>query len=287
MPRPRSLDSDDWFSVPIFIQNFNQVSFIRKQIDWLLRAGYRDIIVIDNNSTYRPLLAYYDTMTASGLIRVVRRPDNIEKRPLWSEHLLERFRVTGPFVFTSSDIVPDECCPTDVVAHLAAQLLAYPQVVKAGLGLRIDDLPAFYRHRQAVIAWERRFWTTPLADGVFLAKVDGTFALYRPGAHFALSPAVRTGWPYIARHEPWYADSDNPTEEARQYEAALPSDRGHWGREQLPEWLSASVATGRPTWPRRHSSLREALSRLWCAVKSFAAQGFSWIARLLDTPRTM
>jgi hypothetical protein len=35
----------------IFVLNFNRLSFLAKQIAWLRRAGYRNLTVIDNNST--------------------------------------------------------------------------------------------------------------------------------------------------------------------------------------------------------------------------------------------
>lgn len=225
------------FETPIFILNFNQVSFLSKQIAWLLRAGYRDLTVIDNNSTYPPLLRYYDDMTSSGTIRLVRRPGNDGKGAVWDEHLRELDR---PFVFTSSDVVPDDCCPVDVVARLAAHLRDNPQILKAGLGLRIDDLPATYRHRREVLLWERQHWRVPAAPGLFLAPIDTTFALYRRGSEFAIQPAVRTGWPYLARHEPWYADSAHPSEEARYYAATIAPDRGAWGRERLPDSMRSA-----------------------------------------------
>ena len=229
----------DLFGTPIFIQNFNQLSFLKGQIAWLRRAGYRNVTVIDNNSTYPPLLRYYEDLTSSGAIKLVRRLRNDGKLALWSEHIRG---IDGPFVFTSSDVVPDACCPADVVAHLAAHLRDNPQILKAGLGLRIDDLPAAYKHRQDVLLWEGQFWRAPVARGLFLAPIDATFALYRRGSEFAREPAVRTGWPYLARHGPWYSDSANPSEEERNYAATIAVDRGHWGRERLPEWLRSACA---------------------------------------------
>ena len=242
--------ADDGFETPIFIQNFNQVSHLRKQIAWLLGAGYRNVIVIDNASTYPPLLRYYDEMTASGAIRLLRRPRNDGRRALWREPIRERFGVHGAFVFTSSDIVPDDGCPADVVAHLAACLHANPQMVKVGLGLRIDDLPARYKHRREVLVWEGQFWRAPVARGLFLASIDATFALYRPDEEHALGPALRTGWPYLARHEPWYSDSANPTEEELNYAATIAADRGFWSRDRVPpvvERMCGEIASGAPT----------------------------------------
>jgi hypothetical protein len=224
----------DPFATPIFIQNFNQLTFLKKQIEWLRRAGYRDLTVIDNDSTYPPLLRYYADLTASGAVRLVRRERNDGKVALWNERLRG---LDHPFVFTSSDIVPDDCCPVDVVAHLAGHLRDNQQVLKAGLGLRIDDIPTSYRHRREVLLWEGQFWRAPVARGLFLAPLDSTFALYRRGSEYAIEPALRTSWPYLARHEPWYADSAHPSEEELNYAATIAPGRGDWGRERLRDWM--------------------------------------------------
>jgi SAM-dependent methyltransferase len=242
MPPPVSLDADDFSDIPIFIQNFNQLSYLRKQVAWLKRAGYRNLIVIDNNSTYPPLLRYYADMMSNSAIRLVSRYETGGKLALWEERILARLGVVGPFVFTSSDIVPDACCPFDIVAHLAVLLRENPQILKAGPALRIDDLPERYRFRHEVDVLQRRFWRAPVAEGVFLARIDTTFALYRPGSAFALRPALRTGWPYLARHEPWYADSPSPSEEELYYASSLPEGRGTWGRLVFPERMRPSYA---------------------------------------------
>lgn len=232
-----ALVEPDPLDTPIFILNFNQVSFLARQVAWLLQAGYRNLTVIDNHSTYPPLLSYYDELTRNGAIALRRRAGNDDKRTVWDEHLRPLDR---PFVFTSSDVVPDASCPADVVARLGVHLREHPEVVKVGLGLRIDDLPPTYRHRREVRVWEGEFWRAPVAPGLFSAPVDSTFALYRRGTEYALWPALRTGWPYLARHEPWYADSAHPSEEALYYAATIAPHRGTWGRERLPERIRAS-----------------------------------------------
>jgi hypothetical protein len=250
----------DWFGTPIFILNFNQVSHLRRQVAWLLRAGYRNLTVLDNHSTYPPLLRYYEEMTSRSEIAVVRRSSNESKSTVWDEHLRE---LDEPFVLTTSDVVPDECCPADVVARLASHLRESPQLYKAGLGLRIDDLPDCYMHRDKVIVKQSEYWRIPAAPGLFLAPIDFTFALYRRGGRFGWAPAVRTGWPCLARHEPWYSDSANRTEEEAYYEATIAPGRGSWGRVRLPDWLLETcdrlssepsrtlvhLASGRDTFP--------------------------------------
>ena len=229
----------DWFATPIYVLNFNLVSCLRKLISWLLRAGYRNIIILDNNSTYPPLLNYYETLAQRPEITIIRRDENDPKPVVWDAHLRAQ---SSPFVLTTSDVVPDSCCPADVVAYLASHLRANPQLYKAGLGLRIDNLPERYAHRDKVLVKQSEYWRAPAARGLFLAPIDFTFALYRGGGDFEFGPAIRTSWPYLARHEPWYSNSSDRTEEERYYAATISPGRGSWGREQLPEWIFNACA---------------------------------------------
>ena len=51
-----------WKDVPIFINARDRLGVMKKLIDWLLAAGYRNLIILDNNSTYPPLLEYYNKL---------------------------------------------------------------------------------------------------------------------------------------------------------------------------------------------------------------------------------
>jgi len=131
---------------------------------------------------------------------------NVGPHALWGSGLLETLSVTGRFILSDPDVVPTEDCPDDAIEVLADALDQYPDRVKAGLGLRIDDLPDHYPRKAEVLAWERQYWETELAPELYDANVDTTFALYRPGLPFAYGPSARTGPPYLARHVPWYTD---------------------------------------------------------------------------------
>lgn len=46
--------------IPIIINNFNRVTTLSKLITTLEVRGYKNIYIIDNASTYKPLLKYYE-----------------------------------------------------------------------------------------------------------------------------------------------------------------------------------------------------------------------------------
>jgi SAM-dependent methyltransferase len=234
----------DFYSLPIFIVNYNQLACLRKQLAWLINAGYKNIRILDNQSNYPPLLEFYKNIkrNLNGAVDVVILEKNYGCRGILTETVLNRFEISTFYVYSDGDVVPDVCCPSNVVAHLASLLHANPDVRKVGLGLRLDDLPATYRFREQAIVWESQFWRQPVARGAFRAPIDTTFAIYRPHEPFALEPALRTGWPYLARHEPWYSDSSRPTEEERFYQASHKVHDSHWAAADIPQRTQARIA---------------------------------------------
>lgn len=217
----------DFKKTPIVIICRDRLTPLQQLLARLDAAGYVRPVLVDNASTYPPLVDFLDRLTD---IEVFRLTENLAHKAPWQADAVQaKLRTTFPVVVTDCDVVPDDDCPSDLVEHLATVLLRYADVDKVGLGLRIDDLPASYEKRDTVIAWESQFWKKEIAPGIFSAWVDTTFALYRSlQPPHGVKRALRTGPPYLARHLPWYADSARPTEEQRYYEANAETDLLHW-----------------------------------------------------------
>ncbi|HEX6012864.1 MAG TPA: hypothetical protein VFY87_13915, partial [Geminicoccaceae bacterium] len=210
-----------FWDVPVIINSFNRLGSLRRLVGWLLHAEHARVVVVDNASSYPPLLRYLAELEERGHATVVRLDSNLGHLAIWRCGLLERLGIDSEYVYTDPDVVPAEFCPPDLVGHLQAVLADNPNLAVAGVGLRLDDLPDAYGHKDLVLGWERQFWCAPAAPNLFHASIDTTFALYRPGSGHALgSPAVRTGWPYLAAHEGWYLDHAAPSEEDLFYRAA-------------------------------------------------------------------
>jgi hypothetical protein len=229
--------------VPIFINSFNRLSCLQRLLEWLCAAGHRRIFVVDNASTYAPLLDYLDKVDRHAVATVIRLPANAGHQALWASGLLDRLGVTSEYVYTDPDVVPADFCPSDLVGFLQAVVDENPEILVAGLGLRLDDIPDNYPHKAAVMAWERQFWLRPVAPGLFRAGIDTTFALYRPGAgHTGAGRSIRTGWPYLASHEGWYIDHQRPTDEDAHYWGSVKPGTSHWSVPEMPAWLRAAAA---------------------------------------------
>jgi hypothetical protein len=229
--------------VPVFINCRDRLVPLKELVGWLERAGCEEIYLLDNDSAYEPLLAWYRETPHD----VLRLGENFGKWSLWqAPGVFEKTRGRY-FVYTDPDVIPTLECPLDALDRFRELLDRYRLPNKVGFGLRIDNIPDHYRHRDAVIAHERRCWDWPLERGAYWFPIDTTFALYRPGAGWGRE-AIRTGAPYLARHDSWYIDLDNPTEEERFYQERAASatqytaGMAHWTAEVLDDFHTAAAA---------------------------------------------
>lgn len=227
---------------PILITCRDRVSELRQLVTWLELAGHERIILVDNDSTFPPLLVYYET-TPHQVIRLGR---NLGHLAAWEGSVLDSIAWRGPYVVTDCDVVPDPRTPLDAVERFAELLLRYSDVDKVGFGLVIDDLPPTYHLRDDVLAWEAQFWEDEAEPGVFRAPIDTTFALYRPTAPKGTYRALRTGPPYVARHLPWYIDSAHLSDEETYYRQHMMPGVSNWNLDQLPDDLRAAIDARRP-----------------------------------------
>lgn len=201
--------------IPIIINNFNRISTLMRLIKALEEREYTNIYIIDNNSTYPPLLAYYEETPYT----VFRLKENLGYRALWKSKLSDRF-CRDYYIYTDSDVVPVEECPENFIDDLWEWLRKHPYARKIGLSLRIDDLPDSYDRKKEVVAWESHFYTRQTKDGLYRAPVDTTFAIYRPRVGLSRSRSVeayRTPYPYQLYHLPWYQNSADLSEEDQYY----------------------------------------------------------------------
>src|SRR6267142_3286870 len=185
-----------------YVTNFNNLhrGFFQL-VNWL---GHDQVIVIDNASTWEPLLKFYDLHP---MLYVMRQTENLGPYAFWELGLhkqqAERFIVTDP------DVVPADGCPSasQTVAHMNSIMDDY-QAGKVGPSLRIDNLPDHFKHKQDVIKWEKHFWDQmTLLPDAYHADIDTTLAMYEPGSEVRHDkPCLRLAPPYSFEHVPWYED---------------------------------------------------------------------------------
>jgi hypothetical protein len=209
-----TLSEIDSYKVPIIINNRNRYTYLLQLINWLENNNYKNIIILDNDSTFPELLEYYKITKH----RVVYLNANVGYMALWQTPIFNEFKKDF-YVYTDPDVIPGESCPQNIVFKMYEILKKYNSIEKLGVALRIDDLPDHYKNKAAVIMDEKRFWKTQISQNVYNAPVDTTFSLYKPLAYGNSEQCVayRLAGNYTFRHLPWYEDSLNPTSENKYY----------------------------------------------------------------------
>lgn len=213
----RPSEITDYRNIPIIINNFNRLGYLKKLLESLEIRGYSNIFIIDNCSSYPPLLEFYDNCK----YQVFRMKKNYGAYSLWKSGLYNRFR-KNYFAYTDSDIEPIEECPADFLNYFLLALKRHRLASKVGFSLKIDDIPDCFKFKKNVVDHEHTFSRFFMSDeSLYYAPIDTTFALYRPRTSWKHAnyniEIYRTAFPYMARHLPWYIDSNNPDEENRYY----------------------------------------------------------------------
>lgn len=208
----------DFKSIPIIIINFNQLEYLKKLIHFLQDRTYKNIVIIDNVSTFKPLLDYYKTIEKS--VTVIRNTKNEGHRVFWKNKYFRKKYGKGYYVVTDSDIVPHDNCPENFLLHFKAILDRTKNLSKVGFSLQIDNIPDTNLHKEKILKWEKPFWETKNKEGHYIADIDTTFALYRPLnqlEYYYFYKSFRLKPPYIAKHGGWYIDHNNLNGEQEYY----------------------------------------------------------------------
>lgn len=205
-------DEEACYNIPIFINSRDRLAPLQQLVKWLLSAGYQNIIILDNQSSYSPLLSYYQSLANIDAVNVIYLDKNYGYKALWDSGILNTLEMNVPYVYTDSDVVPDMDCAPNIVQQLLVVLEKNRFLKKAGIALKYQDI-TFY-NRKAIQRKEAALYSSPLEKNVYYAAVDTTFALYVNCRHYSLRLAVRYKAGMLI-HYPWYYDYNNlPRDEA-------------------------------------------------------------------------
>jgi len=217
----------DFKNIPIIIQNRDRVSCLKEQIEAFEKRGYKNIHIVDVASTYIPLLEYYKTLPHE----IIYYPTNEHGHTTFvNAGIVQQFSHDW-YAYTDPDIIPCEDCPDDFMEFFWNLLQYSPDLLKAGFSLKIDDIPEHYEPKQELVGWEKQYWVNKLPSlNAYLAPIDTTFALCRPGTSPIWAWAARSGSPYVARHSSWYLDLKNLPEEEIYYYKHIKQGDTHWSQ---------------------------------------------------------
>ena len=199
------------FDIPIFINSRDRVECLKRLVAWLTQSGYRRIYILDQNSTYQPLLDYYAEIDGK-LATVIRFSRNIGHMAVFKSDILEILEIDTPYIYTDSDVVPEDTTPVDLIEVFYQILVSCPFFRKVSLGIKYSDI-TFYNKKEAMKV-EAQKENTPILPNVYIGAYDTTFALYGNHRFYSVEEAA------IVRiegaeglHLPWYYGEVLPPDE--------------------------------------------------------------------------
>jgi len=207
--------------IPVYVNNFNRLTATRTTAEFFAAIPGIEVIIVDNKSTYPPLLDWY----ARAPYKIIRLEGNSGHHAPWFQcavlwaHTHKAMFGSSYYAVTDPDLEWSEC-PRDIIEQCLKGFERMPHAVKVGVGLRIDDVPEVNRER--IHGCEQQYWARPLDSEFFQAPIDTTFALYRTCINHTeamnlSAPTLRMNFPYVVRHLPWYLTKDNMPEEDNYY----------------------------------------------------------------------
>ncbi len=226
--------------ITVFIITRDRLETLQQLLAWLKKQGLRRIVFIDNDSALPPLVDFLNTTD----FQVLETGRNVGHTVAWSAGIIKLLLPDDFYIVTDPDIIPIDDCPDDVLRHFLAIHKKYPSYHKVGFGLRIDDLPDHYPLKETVIEWENQFWKQRLEAPagehkdaeLFEAAIDTTFALYKPFTYnYILHPSIRTGYPYVASHLPWYQHPAQVSAEEKYYRLRADGNVTSWNAEKVAD----------------------------------------------------
>lgn len=183
--------------IPVIINNRNFLTWPKAMVERIKEYdGVGEIIIVDNDSTYPPLLEWY----ATNPCRIERLDTNVGMGAPWVSGVVKQLN-GAPYVLTDPDLGLEET-PDDTLLYLLDKLNTL-QLDKVGLGLDWQIVEKKSPYYERLNLYEKSRWNnSPVKDDVYTeVQIDTTFALYNVGHYFIGGSS--TTFPYVARHYPW------------------------------------------------------------------------------------
>ena len=231
--------------IPLFIISYNQYTYLKSMIEQLSKYPGMTLYVIDNKSTYPPLIEYLKQLETEGNVKVLYQPEN------YGHSVYERDEIIAlggdKYVVTDPDLLLNSNLPMNFIELLSnisdkykASKVGFALEIKSNINLskkvKVKDTDADIvgsylwkgREGMTIPEWEAQFWKEKIDDPdyeLYRADIDTTFALinklyYNKGSR---DNSIRVAGNFTAVHRPWLVDYEKEFKEG-EYEFYLGND---------------------------------------------------------------
>ncbi len=208
---------------PVFINSFNQPTYLRNIVEKFCLEGFSNIYILDNNSSSPEIINYYKFLKKE-YKKVFVLYYNANMGPRYF-HLSGLYQSVGlgdvPHLYTDPDIDFDTLAEDFVSQFL--DLTEKYQTPKVGCALEIpteeevrSDVictpPHLGGQSFGIIEWEKQYWKNAIEADAYDAPIDTTLHLFNPKYFSHANPknyltgirVAKKG--FIIKHRPWYKE---------------------------------------------------------------------------------
>lgn len=218
--------------IPLIIPSFNQMVYLVNLVNWWnYYTNYAQVFIVDNASTYKPLVNLYDHINKIWPnIHVLTYKENNCGNNL--NHLIQTkiHREYNYYCISNPDIMPCPFIPEnflDIYKHCLDNYGFH----HVGFALKINDLPDYIDNKELIIKRQSHFYSDKKKFKVeYKGKgykghknpIDLTFAMYKTANGGWMFPMDRGDWGNALRlfpafHLEWYIDPNTKIRETDYY----------------------------------------------------------------------
>ena len=197
---------------PVVLTNMNRLTTCKKMVEDLFRMnGNSKIIIIDNASTYPPLLEWYKEVEKD--INIIRNEKN---QGPWTFFYGGIYTAVDAdyYIYSDADLELNPNMPYNWQEIMLGYIKKYNR--KASLALRLDDIPDDYEFKDKILNHQSVCWYDSGEKDVYKAITDMTFSMDKKSKGHRYD-SVRLAGDFACRHVPWYVNFENIDDEEKYY----------------------------------------------------------------------
>jgi hypothetical protein len=198
--KPKKDISHDKINKTVIIIGFNQLTYIKKMVEQLEKYT-TDIVILDNASTFKPLLDYYDNGYKYTLLK---QKSNFGHKVYEKQFIIDV--IGNTYFLTDPDLEFNKELPATFMDELI-EISNYYLAEKVGMALEYksknirSNVTAFGK---SIVEWEQQYWRLKFYYKnyeIYDGALDTTFCLVNKnnkGSHY------RIAGNFLCKHKPWY-----------------------------------------------------------------------------------
>lgn len=196
---------------PIFLTNMNRLTTIKKMVEDLFKMNSdANITIIDNASTYPPLIEWYKEIEKD--IKIIRHDINRGPWCFFYSHISSKVD-SEYYIYSDADLELNPNMPYNWQEIMFDVLKRYER--KASLALKLSDVPEG-ELKKHITNHQQICWYKTEEPDIYRAVTDMTFSMDAKNKGYRYE-SMRLAGDFECRHIPWYLDFNNLPEEELYY----------------------------------------------------------------------